>query len=528
MTSSAAKSVKRTTTNEAANESGSNSNSIDTIKKIKDRISNELVIGLCGAIGSGIEDLCDKLQEELESINYIVKVIKISSLITKESGNAVPEGCTASARITFLQQEGNLLRKEEGQDYLGKLAIRKISTLRSSIINEDGTLEINDDPNNNDQVENKTKKRVAYIINQLKHPDEVRLLRTVYPKNFYLISLIRTEKERRLALDKRRFQPADIDEAIRIDRKEKDSWGQQVEKTSSLADYFMRNQHSHSASLSEEVRRFCKLVHGSHGMSPRRDERGMSAAYFASLQSACLSRQVGAAITDDDGSVISTGCNDVPAYGGGLYKDKGRSSRATDFRCIYKEEICFNDFYKSRLKDEIGQLLQDKEIPKEKADDLAQEILKNTKAADLIEYSRAIHAEMDAITNLARSSNHTSSNKTIYCTTYPCHNCARHIVAAGLNKVVYIEPYEKSLALQLHSDAITDAEENNKVSFQPYEGVSPSRYNAFFKMSGKRKDENGRAISINIIQATHVDPQYLDPYHAYEDQIIGDLEDTPS
>jgi len=40
-----------------------------------------------------------------------------------------------------------------------------------------------------------------------------------------------------------------------------------------------------------------------------------SAAYCPSLRSACLSRQVGAAMSDLNGNVISTGCNPVPING---------------------------------------------------------------------------------------------------------------------------------------------------------------------------------------------------------------------
>ncbi|TMQ08861.1 MAG: hypothetical protein E6J90_35770 [Deltaproteobacteria bacterium] len=35
-----------------------------------------------------------------------------------------------------------------------------------------------------------------------------------------------------------------------------------------------------------------------------------------------------------------------------------------------------------------------------------------------------------------------------------CHNCAKHIVASGIRRVVYVEPYVKSQAVQLHGDAI--------------------------------------------------------------------------
>lgn len=67
--------------------------------------------------------------------------------------------------------------------------------------------------------------------------------------------------------------------------------------------------------LDKSVERFIKLVHGINGISPTIDEIGMHAAYSAALRSACLSRQVGAAILDNQGNIISTGCNDVPSFG---------------------------------------------------------------------------------------------------------------------------------------------------------------------------------------------------------------------
>ncbi len=42
-------------------------------------------------------------------------------------------------------------------------------------------------------------------------------------------------------------------------------------------------------------------------------------AYGARMRSACLSRQVGAALMDKKGNVLSTGTNEVPRAGGGVY-----------------------------------------------------------------------------------------------------------------------------------------------------------------------------------------------------------------
>ena len=100
-----------------------------------------------------------------------------------------------------------------------------------------------------------------------------------------------------------------------------------------------------------------------------------------------------------------------------------------------------------------------------------------------------MHAEMEAILMCARKG--LSPRRAIlYTTTFPCHNCARHIVGVGISRVVYIEPYPKSKALELHSDAINaDSGPNcvdssrGSISFVPYVGVSPRRYIELFMVN---------------------------------------------
>src|SRR5437870_9308439 len=82
-------------------------------------------------------------------------------------------------------------------------------------------------------------------------------------------------------------------------------------------------------------------------------------------------------------------------------------------------------------------------------------------------------------------------NCTMYVTTFPCHLCARHIVAAGIRRVVYIEPYAKSLAADLYPDSIAiEGGSDEKVIFEPFVGVSPRQYVKLFSM-GTRKSDKG-------------------------------------
>jgi hypothetical protein len=109
-----------------------------------------------------------------------------------------------------------------------------------------------------------------------------------------------------------------------------------------------------------------------------------------------------------------------------------------------------------------------------------------------------IHAEMSALTDAARLGVSVKGG-TLYCTTFPCHMCAKHIVASGLSRIVFLEPYLKSLALDLHADAIqVESGERGKyhhhpcVSFEHFYGISPRRYRELFER-GRRKDKNGKS-----------------------------------
>lgn len=59
-----------------------------------------------------------------------------------------------------------------------------------------------------------------------------------------------------------------------------------------------------------------------------------------------------------------------------------------------------------------------------------------------------LHAEANAITKLARSSNN-SDGSTLYVTASTCIECAKLIIQAGIRRVVYGEPYRLDDGLRL-------------------------------------------------------------------------------
>ena len=143
---------------------------------------------------------------------------------------------------------------------------------------------------------------------------------------------------------------------------------------------------------------------------------------------------------------------------------------------------------------------------------------------DVLEFGRIIHAEMSAISDAARLGRSTKG-ATLFCTTFPCHNCARHIVASGIDRVLYIEPYPKSQAGALYQDSI-NVEENwmpddGRVRFVPFTGVAPKRYEHIFKR-GRRKDPNGNAVRWTPQNAKPIINQYV-TVHTNVEELVGDL-----
>jgi hypothetical protein len=129
-----------------------------------------------------------------------------------------------------------------------------------------------------------------------------------------------------------------------------------------------------------------------------------------------------------------------------------------------------------------------------------------------------------------------SQGRILYCTTFPCHNCAKHIVAAGIEEVHFIEPYPKSRALELHSDSLALGSARGKVEFHPFVGIGPRRYVELFCLRDtlgskiSRKSKTGRVIEWSAPDAALVVPDRLANYLEMERWAAAQLANvlTPS
>lgn len=486
---------------------------------VTDRKTPELVIGLVGPIGSGVSTVSSLLARMLrEELGYEADIVKVSKIIEDNADKIRSQPSTASRRterITRLQNAGNALRRRFGEAYLAEKAVEGINRKRIAARATD--------------VSPPELRRVAHIVDALKNPAEVAALRDVYRPVFWLIAVFAPEEVR---LSRFPDQAAGaMQEIFRRDEAETVESGQKVRDTVQEADFFVRNDGHDTTKLLPVLRRFLETVFSLKVVTPTRDESGMHHAAAASTRSACLSRQVGASIMSPTGELLSVGWNDVPQKGGGLYS--AESTR--DNRCFAWDErddqdghrlpkgICHNDREKELLYVNLEASLReagliDASIPP--TDVVAR--LKFSRVRSLIEFSRSVHAEMEAIVSIARSGGTSVRGATMFTTTYSCHSCARHIVAAGIVNVVYIEPYPKSLAFSLHGDAITHGESPDKVAFRQFEGFAPRNFDRLFVHRAGRK-ENGLAKTSSPTHALPMNAPSIDGFTKHEELVVAKL-----
>lgn len=478
----------------------------------------ELIFGIAGPIGIDIDEISDTLTQALKAVQYDTVLIRVTGEIAEEASEIEkPKVINYASEVEYKMDHASAVCRRLGApDALMRFAIRAIWNHRASVNNGLQTsTAANDD--NEPKPETMVLPRVAYIIRQLKRPEEVDLLRRVYGRQFVLVSaygsadsrkkILETKLKRSLQMDVAEHEISAKAESLmhRDMNEDGDAHGQHLRETFHLADVFIDG--IHKAEMEAKTIRFIQALFGKNDIAPTKAEYGMYAAKSASLRSSDLSRQVGAAIFSAEGELITQGCNEVPKAFGGTYWD-GELPDHRDIKLGHDP----NDVLKREVVRDLLERLQRNGLLSESAKalgssaEIVSALLKKPEASsplgtgalngalvtDLTEYGRVVHAEMCAICDAARLGR-SLKGSILYCTTFPCHNCTKHVLASGVSRVIYMEPYPKSKAKELHENEIElERESSDRVAFMPFLGISPYRYRDVFQ-KGKRK-RDGTAI----------------------------------
>ena len=219
--------------------------------KLSERLTEELVIAVVGPVGSGCTTAYELLEEIFKNdYAYDVNYYKLSDYII-ESAELVREknndNLNGAERIIQMQPIGDKLRKIFGKHYLAAKAVEKIAELRET----KGFGKTKDN-----QKVPKTLRHV-HIIDSIKHPEELKLLRATYGDIFWLIGIFApmSIREQRLKFQQS-FNKQKIGNIVQRDYMDDNEHGQKVRDVFYQADFFIRNDQQNKKHFEQALERF--------------------------------------------------------------------------------------------------------------------------------------------------------------------------------------------------------------------------------------------------------------------------------
>jgi len=460
-----------------------------------------VLLGLTGSLGSGCTFIAKGIKEVLKRNCYHFELSAILHENLKNSGIPNPT-------IEQLQDEGNRLRLEHG---VSALAIECVNRICDT------------------EKKNKFDSDTVILIDGIRNDGEIRALRS-FP-NFYLMSIHAKKdvREDRLVGQDKKFRiKADFYKADKRDEKEDIQNGQQVKRCNDISDIILHNNNPLQDNTDTKKQFFEKLdrdyidtIKSVRDAAPRPDhppkinELLMTMAYCASKRSSCEKRKVGTVIAhvkefkhleekikrpEDNKKflIVSSGYNEVPlgtdpctlSEYRKCYRDHVKEQLARKYlNCPNCGELIPNEITCPSCKTGYARESIECFCSQKRADqsECKTDLLANyecdkckTKvfnaylpgfvkgSGKLLDICRALHGEETAIIGLAGVYKPNNGKLVLYTTTYPCNLCANKIVAAGIELVIYAEPYTMEEAENILHDG--------GVLTEPFEGVKSSAY----------------------------------------------------
>lgn len=290
------------------------------------------------------------------------------------------------------------------------------------------------------------------VIDALRNPYEVLYFRERYSA-FYLMSVNTTEIIRQRKLYEKGYRREEVEI---IDREEsgKHDFAEgyshiDIDKCIELSDIHLTHDGTggnRNRSLINQIFKYVALILHPGLVPPSPLERCMQVAYTAKLNSGCLSRQVGAVVTNESYSVKSIGWNTV-----------AEGQTPCSLRCIHdlacqEDENAFSNYEKNNTKFKDFVLKLDKSYGQE---DIRQNLKGLTVSYcfkdihNTIEpkhqynqvHTRSLHAEENAFLQLAKYGSVGIKGGMLFTTASCCELCAKKAYQLGIKKIYYIDSY---------------------------------------------------------------------------------------
>lgn len=292
--------------------------------------------------------------------------------------------------------------------------------------------------------------KTAIVVDALRNPLEALYFQDRYA-SFYLMAISCAESERIKRLKSLGYTDAGIklldkQEGTGQDIDDIDYYStQNIPACLQRSDIYINNSFHESnsdiySSLKKQIIRFVSLMHTPGIVTPSATERCMQIAYTAKLNSGCISRQVGAVVTDENYSIKSIGWNDVPS---GQVPCNLRSRfdliNKTD-QSAYSEFEKENETFKEHISSKNRFFTEIIENGRNPSYCFKSEYKEITQKDNQV-HTRALHAEENAFLQIAKHGGMPINGGYLFSTASPCELCAKKSVQLGIKKIYYVDPY---------------------------------------------------------------------------------------
>lgn len=211
-------------------------------------------------------------------------------------------------------------------------------------------------------------------------------------------------------------------------------------ETSDIHFYNPQDENKESKFLSEQIVKYVALILHPGLITPTNIERCMQFAYNAKLNSGCLSRQVGAVITDSNCSIKAIGWNDVP---------EGQVScnlRDVHILCVNKDckshsdyEITDKDFLSAI--NSLNQSIDYERLNGRLFPYCFKDVYNGIKGDRNQVHTRSLHAEENAFLQIVKYGGEGIKGGYLFTTASPCELCSKKAYQLGISQIYYIDPY---------------------------------------------------------------------------------------
>lgn len=286
-------------------------------------------------------------------------------------------------------------------------------------------------------------------IDAIRNPFEAYFFHQRY-SGFYLLSINTPNEERLKHL--RESHKFSEDQIVSLDKKEypdrlsgKDVYiSQNIQRCIELSDIHLNNpdrQKFNNNELSSQLFWYISLILHPGLVTPTSIERGMQLAFSAKLNSGCISRQVGAVVTDANYSIKAVGWNSTPEGQTPCLLRSAEELLDGGEENVYSTYERTNVEFQNVMKCTFNTGNNSSHLKGRRVSYCFKDIQNNIDGEKNQVHTRSLHAEENAFLQIAKYGGEAVQNGFLFTTASPCELCSKKAYQLGIKKIIYIDPY---------------------------------------------------------------------------------------